>query len=209
MAQNLWSLAECVVDKVVQEVQTELQREKIQQAQKVDKAENYVAKSRSQIFSSLRSVVPEVGSLLAVGLGFGVLEHTGIYVGDGYVIEQHGDDVLKKVTLKEFQDGDEELYARGLNITIQIACDSTGKPLAEKKVATNAQKMYDNYKRRTQEYSLLLNNCHQFCWSCIAPKSTQKLVMFSTLEEYVAKHYGYVIYWDQVKIYSKKELNAN
>jgi len=69
----------------------------------------------------MRDVEPEIGSLFAVGLGFGVIEHTGIYIGDGYIIEQHGDDVLKQVTFQEFIDGDKELYARGLNIGIQIA----------------------------------------------------------------------------------------
>ena len=198
MSVNLWSLAEDVIAKVVQELDTEVKRNKSIHAQKVNTS--YVAKQRSQVFASLRSVEPQVGSLLAVGLGFGMMEHTGIYVGDGYVIEQHGDDALKKVTLQEFQYGDGELYVRGSNIGIQIACDSTGKPLAKKKAAFYALKMYDNYTRRTQEYSLLLNNCHQFCWSCIAPKSSEKLVLFATLEEYVAKHYGYVIYWDRVEV---------
>ena len=57
----------------------------------------------------MREVTPKVGSLLAVGLGFGVIEHTGIYVGNAYIIEQHGDDALKKVTLQEFMDGDGEV----------------------------------------------------------------------------------------------------
>ena len=122
------------------------------------------------------------------------------YVGKGYVIEQHGDDALKKVTLQEFIDGDGEFYARGLNIGIQIACDSTGNPLAEKYIAENAKKMYEDYKRRTKEYSIVFNNCHQFCWECVEPQSDKSLVMFATLEEYVAKHYGCVIYWDKVTI---------
>jgi len=159
-----------------------------------------VAKERSQIFCATRSVKPKVGSLLAVGLAFGLIEHTGIYVGDGYVIEQHGDDELRKVTLREFMDGDGELYARGLNISIQIACNKDGEPLASKKTAKNALKMYDDYTRRTKEYSLLFNNCHQFCWQCISGSKKNNLVLFSTLEDYVSMHFEDVIYWDMVNV---------
>ena len=196
----LWSFADTLVQKVIEEVEIELQRDTSnQEAQKLDETNSYVAKSRSQIFSSLRNVKPKVGSILAVGLGFGVIEHTGIYIGDGYVIEQH-EDALKKVTLKEFMDGDGELYARGLNIGIQIACDSVGKPLAKKSIAKNAKKMYKDYERKTKEYSIVFNNCHQFCWECMEPKSDERLVLFATLEEYVAKYYERVLYWDKIDI---------
>ena len=159
-----------------------------------------VAKERSQIFCATKEVKPKVGSLLAVGLGFGLIEHTGIYVGDGYIVEQHGDDELRKVTLKEFMDGDGELYARGLNISIQIACDKDGNPLRSKKTAKKALKMYDDYTRRTKEYSLLFNNCHQFCWQCISGSKKNNIVLFSTLEDYVSMHFEDVIYWYMVKI---------
>ena len=200
MKSILSSLFDTVVQKVADEVDIELHR-KLENTtpQKLQDDRIFVGKERSQVFSSMRDVEPEIGSILTVGLGFGVIEHTGIYVGDGYIIEQHGDDVLKQVTFQEFIDGDKELYARGMNIGIQIACDSTGKPLADKEVAEYAKKLYDDYERRHQEYSIVFNNCHQFCWECIAPKSDDKLVMFSNLEEFVAKHYGYVIYWDNVK----------
>jgi cell wall-associated NlpC family hydrolase len=201
MFTTLHSLADSILEKVLEEVKVEQQRDtQSKTAQKLDNSNTYVAKERSQIFSSIRSVKPKVGSLLAVGLGFGMIEHTGIYVGDGYVIEQHGDDTLKKATLQEFIDGGGEFYARGLNINIQIACDSRGKPLAKKKVAKQALKLYNDYERREKEYSIVFNNCHQFCWECIAPKSNERLVMFSSLEESMAKHYEYVLYWDQVKI---------
>ena len=193
------TILDTAVKKVVDEIDIELQRKlKNTTAQKIKDDGIFVAKERSQVFSSMRDVEPEIGSLFAVGLGFGVIEHTGIYIGDGYIIEQHGDDVLKQVTFQEFIDGDKELYARGLNIGIQIACDSMAKPLADKKVAKYAKKLYDDYERRNKEYSIVFNNCHQFCWECIAPQSDKKLVIFTELEEFVAKHYGYVIYWDNV-----------
>ena len=201
MKNTLLSIVDTIYEKVVDEIKIEIQRDtKTQEKLEGNSNGSYVAKSRSQVFSSMREVAPEVGSLLAVGLGFGVIEHTGIYVGGGYVIEQHGDDALKKVTLQEFMDGDGEVYARGLNIGIQIACDSTGNPLAKKSIAKNAKKMYEDYERRTKEYSIVFNNCHQFCWECVEPQSKKSLLMFATLEEYVAKYYNCVIYWDKVKI---------
>jgi len=60
--------------------------------------------------------------------------------------------------------------------------------------------MYEDYERRTKEYSIVFNNCHQFCWECVEPQSDKSLLMFATLEEYVVKYYGCVIYWDKVTI---------
>ena len=201
MKNTLLSIVDTVYEKVVDEIKIEMQRDtKIQEKLEGNSTGSYVAKSRSQIFSFMREIEPKIGSILAVGLGFGVIEHTGIYVGKGYVIEQHGDDALKKVTLQEFMDGDGKFYARGLNIGIQIACDSVGKPLARKYIAENAKNMYEDYERKIKEYSVVFNNCHQFCWECVEPQSDKSLVMFATLEEYVAKHYGCMLYWDGVKI---------
>ena len=201
MQSSVFSIVGTLLEKVADEVKVELQRDsQATQAVKIGEADSLVAKSRSQIFSSMRVVKPKVGSILAVGLGFGVIDHTGVYIGKGYVIEQHGDDALKKVTFKEFMDGDGEIYARGLNTNIQIACNSKGKPLAKKRVAEYAEKLYDDYERRTQEYSIFFNNCHQFCWKCLKPDSDDNLLLFSTLEESIAKEYGYVIYWDKIEI---------
>ena len=199
MLTTLYSVTDTIFQKVLEEVKVELQRNsQSQEAQRIDETNTYVAKERSQIFSFMREVKPKIGSILAVGLGFGVIEHTGIYIGEGYVIEQHGDDALKRVNLQEFMEGNGEFYARGLNISIQIACDSLGNPLAKKSIAKNAKKMYENYERNTKEYSIVFNNCHQFCWECIEPKSHKTLALFTTLEEYVAKSYGCMIYWDSI-----------
>ena len=201
MLTTLYSVTDTIFQKVLEEVKVELQRNsQSQEAQRIDETNTYVAKERSQIFSFMREVKPKIGSILAVGLGFGVIEHTGIYIGEGYVIEQHGDDALKRVNLQEFMEGNGEFYARGLNISIQIACDSLGNPLAKKSIAKNAKKMYENYERNTKEYSIVFNNCHQFCWECVEPKSYKTLALFTTLEEYVAKSYGCVMYWDKIEI---------
>ena len=201
MLTTLYSVTDTIFQKVIEEVKVELQRDSPnQEVQKLYDTNSYVAKERSQIFSFMREVKPKIGSILAVGLGFGVIEHTGIYIGEGYVIEQHGEDALKKVTLQEFMDGNGEFYARGLNISIQIACDSLGNPLAKKSIAKNAKKMYEDYKRNKKEYSIVFNNCHQFCWECMEPTSDKRLALFATLEEYVAKCYGCVIYWDKIEV---------
>ena len=44
---------------------------------------------------------PAPGTPLIVDL-FGVLEHSGIYLGDGRVAELFGDNLLREVTLSEF-----------------------------------------------------------------------------------------------------------
>jgi len=185
---------------IMKKIVEEMKRGSEDTPQKIEKDKPLVAKERSQLYLAVWEVKPKKGSLLAVGLALGVIDHTGIYVGGGYVIEQHGNDALKKVTLEEFMRGDNELHARGVNFNIQIACDNTGTPLAKKRVAKKAIEFYEDYERRNKKYSIVFNNCHQFCWECIAPKSDEKLLFFSTLEELIAHHYGYVVYWDKVRV---------
>ncbi|WP_434579816.1 lecithin retinol acyltransferase family protein [Sulfurimonas sp. NW15] len=199
MKSTIFNVAEIIIRKIVDEIEIEREREKMD-TQPFSDTNGYVAKSRNHILSSMRTVTPTVGSVLATGLGLGLIEHTGIYIGDGYVIEQHGDDMLKKVTLEEFKKGDGEFYARGLNSEIQIACNNKGVPLANEYVAKNAIKMYEDYNRRTKEYSIIFNNCHQFTWECIEPDADEQLVLFTTLEQKISQKYNSVLYWDTLNI---------
>ena len=48
---------------------------------------------------------PEPGTPLLVDL-FGVVEHSGIYLGNGHVAELFGDNLLREVTLREFLEGE-------------------------------------------------------------------------------------------------------
>ena len=199
------------IGKVIKEIYTDIQRNNNQQKRKNPKKYNSekfgflmsdntpVEKKRSEVFSG-KKVKPKVGSLLAVNLGMGVLDHTSIYIGYGYVIEQHGNNELRKIKLKEFLKGDNNIIERATNISIQIACDEFGTPLRKKHVADNAKQMYADQDRRTQEYSILFNNCHQFCWHCISGDQNSNITLFSTLEEKVAAYYGYSIYWDEVDL---------
>ena len=151
-------------------------------------------------FLTTRKVKPKIGSLVATSLTFGFLDHSGIYIGNGMIIEQHGNHTLKKVSFEKFQNGDNEIKSRGLSISIQIACDSNGNPLSSKEVAKRAIELYNNKERRFKEYDIISNNCHQFSWHCISGDYHDTLTKFSTLEERVARFYGYRIYWDDLDI---------
>ena len=49
-------------------------------------------------------VQPRVGSLLYVDMFLGAAEHSGIYVGNGEVVELGGDGCVRKVPAKHFLD---------------------------------------------------------------------------------------------------------
>jgi hypothetical protein len=137
-----------------------------------------------------RTVKPLKGALLAIDLA-GILDHTGIYIGKGYVIEQQdqgSNGKLEKVTLEEFSEGK----------NIQIVCNEYREPLASKKVAKRAIEMYEDYYRRTKPYNIISNNCHQFSWHSISGNTHEEITNFSTLENKIYSYYGEKLYWDEL-----------
>lgn len=122
------------------------------------------------------AVEPKVGSILAISLGF-VLEHTGIYIGNGKVIELYGDGYINEITLKQFLNGAYDLDPSFLSIVartgvnIYTAC-SNGKVIANKQVAERAITISKSCKKI--DYSVLNNNCHMFSGFCLFGKNFQK-----------------------------------
>lgn len=114
---------------------------------------------------------PPVGTPLLVDL-FGVVEHSGIYLGNGQVAELYGDGLLQKVSLKDFLNG-----AGGTKIRtgrrIFAACSAESKcPVSSEFARENAQAYIRQY--RTVSYSLFRNNCHLFSISCFTGQFLNK-----------------------------------
>ena len=117
------------------------------------------------------------GTPLLVDL-FGVVEHSGIYLGNGFVAELYGDNLLREVSLKEFLKGD--TWWRRTGITIYAACSKTsGRPVSSNNAASNARAYIQGI--RTVEYDLLRNNCHLFSISCISGHFQEKRDIGETL----------------------------
>ncbi len=123
-----------------------------------------------------KPVYLEVGSIIAVKLGL-IFEHTGIYIGDGQVIELYGDGSINQITLKQFMFGAYkdnpsllDIVARtGLNI--YTACHK-GNILSDHTAAERATLLKARYQKI--DYHILNNNCHMFSGFCLFGQKFQE-----------------------------------
>ena len=142
-------------------------------------------------------VVPKIGAIVCCGVG-GVLDHTGIWVGDNTIIELDGNGLIKPISSTRFLD---ERSGK----QIFILCDSQAIPLALEKVAEKAIGQIYQYV----DYHILDNNCHQFVWQCFQRNkaSDQKgqalnkqVSTFKQLNGQLAQYFDRVLYWDVMNI---------
>ncbi|PJE53690.1 lecithin retinol acyltransferase family protein [Marinomonas sp. BSi20584] len=115
---------------------------------------------------------PVRGSILYCDLAFGVGEHSGVYVGNKQVVHKNGRGLVEIVSINQFKD---TVSA----ITIYVSCDSNGDPIGLESIANDAERMIG----AKSEYSLLSNNCHQFCSYCITGDFTSNTFTLRQLKK--------------------------
>lgn len=153
----------------------------------LDKHESPIAIYPSEIFNTEQEVEPTLGSIVCCGIG-GILDHTGIWVGDDTIIELDGNGLIKPLSSKRFT---KERSGK----KIFVACDSTGTPLSSEVAAQRAIAQIYQYR----DYHVIENNCHQFIWQCIKPND-EGLTTFKALNMRLAKFHNKKVYWDLCKI---------
>jgi len=164
---------------------------KVETLAHLDEHESPIAFYPSDLFTSMSNsnatyVEPEIGSIVCCGIG-GVLDHTGIYIGENYIVELAGSGLVKAVSIRRF-------LAERSGKHIFIACDSNAQPLVSELAAQKATEQIFNY----YEYDVIKNNCHRFIWQCFA-QNDNDFTTFKTLSYKLAKYYDRVIYWDVCK----------
>ena len=110
--------------------------------------------------STLRAKVrPVPGSVVYCDLT-GLVEHSGIYVGDGQI----SNIVVERVAESEVQLSDAESFTSKslLGRKIYVSCDADGA-VGHKGVARRAQRHVGN----RAVYGLVVKNCHQFSAKCL------------------------------------------
>lgn len=120
-----------------------------------------LAGAQSEIVGSFfnKKVAPEPGCIVICKIAGGLAEHSGVYVGDGLVVELNGNGYIQKVSMDEFlHDG---LTRTGA--LIYVACDSSNKVLHDSTIATRANERVGH----ARDYNLIMDNCHQFTAGCI------------------------------------------
>ncbi|MBY5922322.1 lecithin retinol acyltransferase family protein [Ferrimonas balearica] len=131
------------------------------------------------------SVTPQPGAIMACHV-FGVVEHTGIWLGEGAIAELHGSGLVRAVSLERF-------LAKRSGNTLFCLCDHRHQPLADPDVAERAAQALFTYR----DYHLTDNNCHRFVWHCLSGDE-QRIASFGALNRLLADHYRTHLYWDPV-----------
>ena len=125
-------------------------------------------------------VSPVKGCILKCNLG-GVLEHTGLYIGNGKIVS------LNRHSQIRIED-EQSFFPPGTNPAsnrIYTACyGNTGEVLSSTAIMRRAKKKID----KETPYNVLFNNCHRFTTGCITGNFENDVVSFSQLEDVIFAH---------------------
>lgn len=113
-------------------------------------------------------VEPCVGSVVKVDLMGGMVDHSGIYVGDGMIVEVTNIDgaaAVRRVSTEEFINGPGGFFRTGAYIYVACKKDRDGKcvPMGAQDIADRANAAVD----QVSSYDLVTNNCHLFTEYCV------------------------------------------
>lgn len=100
---------------------------------------------------------PAIGSVVYCDLAFGTSEHSGIYIGNGKIIQLDKYGYIKEVNVFDFTQGTTSL-------SIYTGCKG-GEPVGDIKFAERAMLYKIGIHKR--DYNVILDNCHQFSAACI------------------------------------------
>ncbi len=132
------------------------------------------------------SEVP-AGALMVCEI-FHLFEHTGIYIGDGQIVELQGTGLVRSVSTGRFmhnRSGEELL----------VACDSRGKPFGDTAAAERAVSQIFTF----QTYDLINNNCHRFCGHCLTGRSWP-VTSFFDLRQVLEQQLRQIIRFESVRL---------
>lgn len=109
---------------------------------------------------------------------FVAVEHTGIYIGNGQIVELTGEGEIRITDFNGFTEGTgaENVYA---------ACNND-KLLYSESIKNRAL----SHVNSSRNYNLLINNCHKFTAQCVSGNQCNTTTLFSLLELEIMKHFG-------------------
>ncbi|MGL4475579.1 MAG: hypothetical protein ACRCT7_14175 [Shewanella sp.] len=145
-----------------------------------------IALSPSEMTSEQRPVMLKAGAVVCCHV-FGVIEHSGIYVGDDCIIELHGSGLIRPVSRARF-------LAHRSGERIFCATNDIGQLIIETAAIDAAIAAIYHYR----EYHVFDNNCHQFVWQCISGAALE-VADFMTLNQLLAQRVGHSIHWRQTQ----------
>lgn len=116
---------------------------------------------------------PAVGSMVYCDLL--LAEHSGIYIGDGKIVQLDGGGLIEVVNHEVFMD-----RLDGLNtaISIYVSCHGT-TPVGNPQAAELARAMIGEQR----DYNILIDNCHQFTAGCLIGDFNNSFNFFPALKQ--------------------------
>jgi hypothetical protein len=129
---------------------------------------------------SLRSI--PVGAVVGCEI-FQFFEHTGIYIGDGQIVELSGSGLVRPLSFQRF-------LADRSGLELMFATTPSGDIIGSERAANRAIEKIYSY----QDYDLLRNNCHRFTYSCISGNSLP-LTSFFDLKQALAAYWRFTPNW--------------
>ncbi|WP_263226531.1 lecithin retinol acyltransferase family protein [Pseudomonas alabamensis] len=124
-------------------------------------------------------VEPIPGSIVYCDLGFGIAEHSGIYIGRNRIVHLDGSGKIEKVSPAQFLN---RLDGMNSAISIYVSCRD-GAAIGSKSAASYARNMVG----KRIKYNVLNNNCHRFTSECISGSSSDYLCEFYLLKAQIEK----------------------
>lgn len=132
----------------------------------------------SLINNAIRNrVEPVPGSIVYCDLGYGIAEHTGVYVGRNRIVHLDGSGLIEKVSPDQFLS---RLGGMNSAISIYVSCKN-GSAVGSKSAAAYARKMVG----KKVSYNVLTNNCHRFTSECLSGSNADYLCYFYLLKDQV------------------------
>jgi hypothetical protein len=120
---------------------------------------------------------------------FHLFEHTGIYIGEGQIVELQGSGLVRAISINRFFDNRSGKH-------LLVACDPHGQVLV-------GQGCYDRAIRQiytVQDYDLIDNNCHRFTQHCVSGRNLP-MTSFFDLKTELARLWRTDIHWLQVDVH--------
>jgi hypothetical protein len=120
---------------------------------------------------------------------FHLFEHTGIYIGEGQIVELQGSGLVRAISIQRFFDNRSGKH-------LFVAVNNRGRILVNEGCYERAISQIFT----VQDYDLIHNNCHRFTQHCVTGRNLP-ITSFFDLKTELARYWHTEIQWQAVDIH--------
>jgi hypothetical protein len=119
---------------------------------------------------------------------FHLFEHSGIYLGEGQIVELQGSGLVRAISINRFFDNRSGKH-------LLVACDQQGQVLLGSGCYERAVAQIFT----VQDYDLIHNNCHRFTQHCVSGRNLP-ITSFFDLKTELARYWRTDVQWVMVDL---------